>query len=125
MRIGVQREVAPALQRESSHLRREVHASRVAIDLEGHVMSGRFFEYGFEVIVRALARAWPPPGWVTHDVDVRIGDGTQHPLRHRSLLLAQLHVRRRDDDVEQLEHLVGEVERAVLEDVHLYALEQG
>ena len=44
--------------------------------------------------------------------------------RHRRRLLAQLDVGRGDHDVQQLEHRVGQVERAVLEDVDLDSLQQ-
>ena len=55
-------------------------------------------------------------------VDVWVRDRTHHPLRHGRGFLPQLHVRRGDDDVENLKHRVRQVQRPVFEDVDLDAL---
>ena len=52
---------------------------------------------------------------------MRRGDGEHHPLGHLRLVHPQLRVHARDDDVEPLQHVVGEIEGAVLEDVDLHA----
>ena len=52
---------------------------------------------------------------------MRVGHGEHHPLGHLLAVHAQLGVHAGDDDVEALEQVVVEVERAVLEDVDLHA----
>ena len=51
---------------------------------------------------------------------MRGGDGEHHPLGHLRLLHPQLRVHAGDHDVESRQHVVGEIERAVLEDVDLH-----
>ena len=51
-------------------------------------------------------------------------DGAEHALRHRGRLLAELDVRGGDDDIKDLEHGIGQVQRPVLQDVDLDALQQ-
>ena len=51
---------------------------------------------------------------------MRVGDRHHHPLGHLLAFHPQLRVHAGDDDVESAEHLVGQVERAVFEDVDLH-----
>ena len=43
-------------------------------------------------------------------IDVRMGDRAHHAFGHGGGLLTQLHVRRGDNDVKDLQHSVREVE---------------
>src|SRR6266550_3434099 len=57
-------------------------------------------------------------------VDVWMRGGAEHAFIHGRRFLAQLDVWRGDDHIEYFKHRVGQVERSVLEDVDLDALEK-
>ena len=90
----------------------------VDLDRRAELLAGGEHVVGVERRRRPLADH--PAGAVAEDVDVRVGDGQHHPLGHLLALHAQLGVHAGDDDVEALEQVVVEVERAVLEDVDLH-----
>src|SRR3981081_4689632 len=57
--VGIECEVASQLERKSRHLRRQVHARGVTVDLERNSMTSSLLEDSFEVVARSFPRAWP------------------------------------------------------------------
>ena len=66
-----------------------------------------------------------PTGAVAQHVGVRVADRRDHPPRHGGRLHRELGVHAGDPEVEAVQQLLGLVEPAVVEDVHLDPLEQG
>ena len=110
MRVGVDRKVASVLVGKTRHLWRKVHTRRVAVDLQSNAALGGFPEHQLEVVRRTLPRARPAASRMADHIDVRMGDRAHHAFGHGGGLLTQLHVRRGDNDVKDLQHSVREVE---------------
>ena len=118
--VGVDREVAVVGDGQVEQFAGRVEPFRPAVDLDRglELLARGEDDVGVERARRAPADH--PSGAVAEDVDVRRGDGEQHPLRHLPLLHAQLGVHAGDDDVETRQQVLAEVEGPVFEDVDLH-----
>ncbi len=121
VRVGVDREPAAVLDRHVEQLARRVETLGPAVDLDRRAELGAGREHVVGVELARRAPADHPARAVAEDVDVRRRHGEHHPLGHLRLVHPQLRVHARDDDVESLQHVVGEIEGTVLEDVDLHA----
>jgi hypothetical protein len=82
--VGVDREAASDLERESQEVAGRILSLRARVDLNGDVIFSTCSEYGFviEVGLRSTAAGDDASGAVTQDVHVRVADCTEHALRH-------------------------------------------
>jgi hypothetical protein len=121
--VCVDGDLAVPVERDLQQLLRRVLAFGATIDLDRLVEAGarREDDLGVELAL------WPSPSdhlascAVTEDVGVRARHGQHHALGHPLALHRQLRVDAGHHDVELGEQVVGQVERAVLEDVDLHA----
>ena len=70
------------------------------------------------------ATAEDAPARMTNDVDRGVMDGAQDTLGGNRRCLAQIDVRRGDDDVEFVQDLVGQSERTIDQDVDLDSMQE-
>ena len=100
-----------------------VEVSGRAVHLHRRAGLDRHLEQPVVVEVVAAAGARRPVGRVGDDVHERVPHGRHVALGQAGALVAAVVVKRGEDDVEAGKHLVGKIERAVVEDVHLDAVE--
>ena len=123
MRVGVDGKDAADVRRQTEQVIRWVLAFGTAVDLDrgAAVPAGREHRFGVELRLRPPAAAEEPPCAVPQDVYERVTHGGQHPRGHRGGVHPQLRMHAGDHDIQLREQIVALVERAVIQDVHLYA----
>ena len=129
VRVAVDREEAAEVAGQLEQPGRRVAALGAGVDLDRDVVLGAGLEDRLRVELRLRPGAPVahdhPAGAVAEDVGPRVADRADHPPGHRGGVHPQLGVHAGDPDVELGQQLVVLVERAVVEDVDLDALEQG
>ena len=123
MGIGIDGEAAADVHGLLQQIAGRVLAFRPRVDLDRDVVVPAGCEDGG--VVELGLRTSPPDHnstrAVSEDVQIRILDGGEHPLRHHVPRGPQFGMHARDDDVEGLEHVRGLIESSVLVDVDLDA----
>ncbi len=101
----------------------------MAVDLESDTVARGRLDDALEIEARWFTPQENAAGGMRNDVHERVRDGAQHARGNFRLFLPDCRVHRRDDEIELGEAFVGEIERAVRQDVafdsgeHLNALD--
>src|SRR5829696_2597277 len=123
VRVGIDAHHAPELERPAVPAPVDVEPVRIGIDLDGDAMLGTGPENALDVNIVTRPTHEHAAGHVPKDGGVRLPNGAQDALGLCLLVETKAAVNARDDEVEAVQNLVRIVERAILQDVGLNALE--
>src|SRR5579875_255065 len=125
VRVGIDNDADATFLRRHQGRVVQVEAIRLGVQLQQTAVVGRRLEDYLQVHVIALALADQPASRVTDGMYMRALDGIQEPPGDLLPRLVLAVVDGGDHPVGLREHVLGQVQPAVLQDVQLHPLEQG